>query len=192
MSSVFAIADAMSATPGVHPQMGWNTWNIFHCNISESIVQQNADKLVELGLKDLGYNYLVIDDCWQASERDANGYIQPDMTKFSNGMKSVGDYLHSKGLWFGIYSSAGIKTCQGLPGGLNYEMKDAMNYSSWGVDYLKYDNCYNQGVPAIERYTAMGDALKATGRSIFYSLCNWGNEQVSKWGKTIANSWRTT
>jgi alpha-galactosidase len=100
----------------------------------------------------------------------------PDPVKFKDGMKSVGDYIHSKGLKFGIYSSAGTMTCQGLPGGWGYEMKDAKNYSDWGVDYLKYDNCYNQGISAIERYTAMSDALKASGRDIFFSICNWGNE----------------
>lgn len=115
-----------------------------------------------------------------------------DPVNFKDGMKSVGDYIHSKGLKFGIYSSAGIKTCQGRAGSLGYEMHDAKNYSDWGVDYLKYDNCFNQGVAAIDRYTAMSDALKATGRDIFYSICNWGNEQVSKWGASIANSWRTT
>ena len=120
-----------------------------------------------------------------------NGYIQPDPVRFAD-MKSLGDYIHAKNLKFGIYSSAGTKTCGGFPGSLGYEMKDAMNYSQWGVDYLKYDNCYNMGISAKIRYTDMANALKSTGRDVFYSICNWGNEQIASWGKTIAHSWRTT
>ena len=107
-------------------------------------------------------------------------------------MKDLGDYIHNKGLWFGIYSSAGTKTCQKRPGSLGFEMQDAKNFTAWGVDYLKYDNCYNAGVAAQDRYTTMGNALKSTGRPVFYSLCNWGNEDVGTWGKTVAHSWRTT
>lgn len=116
----------------------------------------------------------------------------PNMTAFPDGMKSVADYVHSKGLKLGIYSSAGSKTCAGYPGSLGYETQDATMYAEWGIDYFKYDNCYNEGVPALERYSTMGMALNATGREIFYSLCNWGNENVSEWGHTISNSWRTT
>ena len=172
--------------------MGWNSWNKFHCDISGDLIKQTADKLVELGLSDLGYTYVNIDDCWQATSRDADGNIQPNAQRFPTGMKDIGDYIHGKNLKFGIYSSAGTKTCAGFPGSLNFEVQDAKQYASWGVDYLKYDNCYNQGIRAIDRYTAMSKALKNTGRNIFYSICNWGNEQITKWGKTIANSWRTT
>jgi len=118
--------------------------------------------------------------------------IQADSTKFPDGMKAVADHTHDAGLKFGIYSSAGSMTCQKFPGGLGHEMEDAKQYADWGVDYLKYDNCYNEGVSAYTRYTAMADALKSTGRDIFYSICNWGNERISEWGNTIANSWRTT
>lgn len=107
-------------------------------------------------------------------------------------MTAVGDYIHAKGLKFGIYSSAGTLTCGGYPGGLGHEVDDANDYASWGVDYLKYDNCYNEGVPATKRYGDMANALNATGREIFYSICNWGDEQIAEWGNTIANSWRTT
>jgi alpha-galactosidase len=120
-----------------------------------------------------------------------NGYIQPDPVKFPD-MKGLGDYIHGKNLKFGIYSSAGTKTCGGYPGSLGYEMWDAANYSQWGVDYLKYDNCYNQGISAKIRYTDMANAIQATGRDMFYSICNWGNEQIATWGRTIAQSWRTT
>lgn len=107
-------------------------------------------------------------------------------------MKHLGDYIHSKNMLFGLYSSAGTHTCAGRAGGLDYEVVDAQDYASWGVDYLKYDNCFNQHRPAIERYPAMRDALNATGRPIFYSICNWGDEDTPSWGPQVGNSWRTT
>lgn len=107
-------------------------------------------------------------------------------------MKALGDFLHSKGLLFGLYSSAGTNTCQGKAGGLGNETIDAQDYASWGVDYLKYDNCFNENVPATERYTAMRDALNKTGRPIFYSICNWGLEHTTEWAPQVGNSWRTT
>lgn len=118
--------------------------------------------------------------------------IEADPVRFAGGMKDVGDYIHSKNLSFGIYSSAGTKTCGGYPGSLGFEAEDAMSYASWGVDYLKYDNCYNKGVSALTRYTDMANAITASGRTMFYSICNWGNEQIAQWGGSIANSWRTT
>jgi len=125
-------------------------------------------------------------------ERDADGHFIPDPVKFPDGMKDVGDYIHDKSMKFGIYSGAGFKQCSGRIGSLGYEVIDANDFASWGVDYLKYDNCHIDGTPAFERYEKMGNALKDTGREIFYSLCNWGNENVAEWGSTIANSWRTT
>jgi len=116
----------------------------------------------------------------------------PNMTAFPDGMKAVADYVHSKGLKFGIYSSAGVKTCAGYPGSLGYETQDAQSYAEWGVDYVKYDNCYNTGIPAWNRYADMRLALNSTGRDIFYSICNWGNENVTEWGHLRSNSWRTT
>lgn len=107
-------------------------------------------------------------------------------------MKSLGDYIHKKGLKFGVYSSAGINTCAGRAGGLDFEDIDAKDYASWGVDYLKYDNCFHEGRPALERYTKMRDALNATGREIFYSICNWGEDGTHLWGPSLGNSWRTT
>ena len=179
--------------------MGWNSWNHFHCNINSKIIESAADNVISLGLKDLGYNYINIDDCWQSMSRASNDHIVPDPTKFPN-MTAVGEYIHEKGLLFGIYSSAGTKTCGGFPGGLGHETDDAEDYAKWGVDYLKYDNCYNLGVAATKRYGDMAAALKkatnattgGTGREIFYSICNWGDEQVAEWGNTMANSWRTT
>jgi alpha-galactosidase len=185
------ISTPQAAILGQKPQMGWNSWNRFHCDINSTIIEGAADAVISLGLKDLGYNYINIDDCWQAKERASNGHVVPDPTKFPN-MTAVGDYIHGKGLKFGIYSSAGTKTCGGYPGGLGHEVDDANDYASWGVDYLKYDNCFNLGVAATKRYGDMANALNATGREIFYSICNWGDEQVAEWGNTMANSWRTT
>ena len=107
-------------------------------------------------------------------------------------MKNLGDYLHAKGMLFGIYSSAGLYTCEGRAGGMDHEEIDAKDYASWGVDYLKYDNCFNEGRPALHRYTAMRDALLKTGRPIFYSICNWGDEDTATWAPDVGNSWRTT
>ena len=172
--------------------MGWNTWNKYGCNINLDIIKTNADKIVALGLDKIGYVYVNIDDCWMLADRTKEGRIQHDETKFPGGMKPVGDYLHSKGLKFGLYSSAGTKTCQQLAGSLGHEVDDASDFAMVGTDYLKYDNCYNGNVPAIDRYTAMATALNATGRQIYYSVCNWGESDVWSWANTIANSWRTT
>ncbi|CDW77703.1 melibiase family protein [Stylonychia lemnae] len=177
---------------GKTPAMGWNTWNKYNCDISEDIIKQNAKKIVDLGLDKIGYVYINIDDCWQLADRDANGNVQADLTKFPNGMMAVGDYIHTLGLKFGIYSSAGTQTCQGKAGSLGFEKQDAQYYSNIGADYLKYDNCFNQGVQGKKRYTDMRDALNSTGRPIYYSICSWGTENIWEWGAETGNSWRTT
>jgi len=125
------------------------------------------------------------------NERSPDGHMQPHPERFSSGMKALGDYIHDKGLRYGIYSSAGVQTCQFMTGSLFYEDIDAKDFASWGVDYLKYDNCFNEGVNAKVRYTRMKEALNATGRPIFYSVCNWGESGIDDWGKDVANSWRT-
>ena len=173
------------------PQMGWNSWNRFACNISEKLIKDTIDKLNSSGLLEVGYNYINIDDCWQSS-RHKNGTIIPDPINFPNGIKLLVDYAHSKGLKFGIYSDAGEYTCENRPGSLGYEEIDAKTYAEWGVDYLKYDNCFNKNKSSENRYKVMRDALKRTGKNIFYSLCNWGKDDVVKWGKDVGNSWRTT
>ena len=147
---------------------------------------------MELGLDKLGYVYVNLDDCWQLVERDASDHVQVNSTKFPSGMKALGDYIHSKGLKFGIYSAAGPFTCQGKAGSLDYEEIDAADYATWGVDYFKYDNCANFGRSSYERYPKMRDALQKTGRPIFYSICNWGEDEIWKWGNTTGNSWRTS
>ncbi len=190
----------LAATPAVAldnglaltPPMGWNDWNAFGCDVSQSLIEQTADKIVSSGLKSAGYQYVNIDDCWLTHSRDAAGNLVPDPVKFPDGIKGVAAYVHAKGLKLGIYESAGTLTCAGYPGSLGHEKQDAADFASWDVDYLKYDNCYNQGVPGIQRYTAMRDALTATGRPIVYSLCSWGTESVASWGGTVGNLWRTT
>ncbi|TMR13874.1 alpha-galactosidase [Nonomuraea turkmeniaca] len=175
------------------PQMGWNDWNTFFCNVNESLIRQTADVMVSSGMAAAGYEYVNIDDCWSTRSRDANGNLVPDPQKFPSGMKALADYVHSKGLKLGIYSSAGTTTCAGYPASLGYEQRDAALWASWGIDYLKYDNCGDhQGRTGLQRYTAMRDALAATGRPILYSLCNWGQENVWTWGMPVGNSWRTT
>jgi len=178
------------------PQMGFNNWNATHCgsDFNEAMVKGIADLFVSSGLKDAGYQYVNLDDCWALPQRDADGNLQPDPVRFPNGIKAVADYVHSKGLKLGIYSSAGTKTCNtnGFPGGLGHEQQDANLWASWGVDYLKYDNCNNQGVDAQQRYTTMRDALKATGRNILFSICEWGENKPWLWAKDVGNSWRTT
>ena len=175
---------------GVTPQMGWNSWNHYHCDINETVLRATADKFIALDLLKYGYKYVNVDDCWAAS-RDANGVIQPNTTAFSD-FPAMIDYIHSKGLLFGLYSDAGTKTCAGRPGSLNYETQDAETYANWKVDYLKYDNCNNQGIAPEKRYPIMRDALNKTGRPIFYSLCEWGVDDPALWAPAVGNSWRTT
>ena len=176
---------------GKTPQMGWNSWNRFGCSINEKLIMDTIDALNSSGLIEYGYNYINLDDCWQI-KRDENDTIVADPNAFPNGIKYLADYAHSKGLKFGLYSDAGNYTCAGRPGSLYYEEIDAKTYAEWGVDYLKYDNCYNEGIDSKLRYTAMRDALNKTGRQIYYSMCSWGADEVSTWGKDVGNSWRTT
>jgi alpha-galactosidase len=191
---------AASVTPGdglaLTPPMGFNNWNSTHCGaqFNEAMVKGIADIFVAKGLKDAGYQYVNLDDCWALPQRDSAGNLVPDPVRFPNGIKAVADYVHSKGLKFGIYTSAGTKTCNtaGFPGGLGHEQQDANLFASFGVDYLKYDNCNNQGVDAKVRYTAMRDALRNTSRPILFSLCEWGQNQPWLWAADVGHSWRTT
>ncbi|MFG2494021.1 NPCBM/NEW2 domain-containing protein [Streptomyces caniferus] len=178
------------------PPMGFNNWNSTHCRaeFNEEMVKGIADLFVAKGLKDAGYQYVNLDDCWALPTRDGNGKLVPDPQRFPHGIKAVADYVHSKGLKFGIYTSAGIKTCNpaGFPGGLGHEKSDAQQFADWGVDYLKYDNCNNLGVDAKQRYRTMRDALKATGRPIVYSICEWGENKPWEWASDVGHLWRTT
>ena len=187
------------------PPMGWNSWNTFGVNINEQLIRDTADAIVASGLKDAGYEYVVIDDCWSVrdekddkgniikSGRDAEGRLVADPEKFPSGMKALADYIHSKGLKFGMYSCDGPLTCAGYPASYQYEFIDAKTFAEWGVDYLKYDNCYKPNVPGRNLYNRMSMALKASGRDIVFSACNWGAEDVQTWIRsTGAHLYRST
>ncbi|MCI0499392.1 MAG: putative Ig domain-containing protein [Planctomycetales bacterium] len=176
------------------PPMGWMSWNQFGPDISETLIRQVADAMVESGMRDAGYQYIFIDDHWHG-KRGADGIISPHPDKFPGGMKALSDYVHSKGLKLGIYSDAAEHTCGGEPGSLGYEDNDAGTYAEWGMDYLKYDYC---GAPkdraaAVERYRTMADALNRTGRSIVFGVCEWGPRQPWLWAADSGGHlWRTT
>jgi alpha-galactosidase len=182
-----ASADGLALTP----PMGWNSWNKFGCDVSEKLVKEMADALVSTGMKDAGYQYLVIDDCWQV-RRDAQGRIVPDPDRFSSGMKALADYVHGKGLRFGVYSDAGTATCAKRPGSKDHEAIDARTYAEWGVDYLKYDWCNTEGQDTRDSYARMSQALRATGRPIVFSICEWGSTRPWLWGPGIGHLWRST
>jgi alpha-galactosidase len=173
------------------PPMGWNSWNKFSCDINEKVIREIADAMVLYGMKDAGYKYIVIDDCWHGG-RDSLGFIFPDPIRFPSGMKNLADYIHSKGLKFGIYSDAGTKTCGGRPGSRGHEYQDAYTYASWGVDYLKYDWCNTDKLLAEEAYKTMRDALYAAKRPVVFSICEWGTYKPWLWAKDIGHLWRTT
>jgi alpha-galactosidase len=178
------------------PPMGWNSWNMLGDKISAAAVRETADAIVASGLKDCGYEYVVIDDCWsKKGGRDAHGNLIPDPEKFPDGIKPLADYIHGLGLKIGIYSDAADRTCGHHPGSFGFEEEDAAQWASWGIDFLKYDYC---GAPedqatAISRYTIMGDALRKTGREFLYSLCEWGGRAPHLWGrKAGGHSWRVS
>ncbi len=187
------IGDSLALTP----PMGWNSWNTFTKRLSDSLIREVVDSMAYLGMRDLGYQYVNIDDFWQLVERDKEGNIQINKEKFPNGIKAVADYVHSKGFKLGIYSDAAEFTCGGVAGSYLYEERDAKAFAEWGVDLLKYDYC---GAPdskdtAITRYTRMANALKNTNRSIVYSVCEWGayDRQPWTWAPSLGgNYWRTT
>jgi alpha-galactosidase len=177
------------------PPMGWNSWNTFGPHISEELVRQTADALLESGLRDAGYEYVVIDDLWEAPQRDAAGRLAADPEKFPDGMSALADYVHSRGLKFGIYSSVGSHTCGGKPASYGHEEEDAQTFAEWGVDFLKHDFCYSPlGVDGRVLYERMGQALRATGRPILFSVCDWGSMHPWDWAaaRAGAHMWRTS
>ena len=176
------------------PPMGFNTWNSFGPDINEQMVLEMTDVMVEQGYRDAGYKYVVIDDCWSLRERDENGNLVADPEKFPHGMKYVGDYIHSKGLKFGMYSCAGIRTCAGYPASFDHEFQDARTFASWGVDFLKYDFCYFPSFANCQhRYLTMAQALRASGRDILFSACNWGVQEPWNWMRSVgAHMYRST
>ncbi len=173
------------------PPMGWNSWNKFGCNIDEELIKDIAKAMVMSGMKDAGYQYINLDDCWHG-QRDSLGFIHPDPEKFPSGMKALADYIHSMGLKIGIYSDAGNLTCGGRPGSRGYEFQDAMTYASWGIDYLKYDWCNTDGLNAEGAYKTISGAIKKAGRPMILSICEWGQNLPWRWGHEVAQLWRTT
>jgi alpha-galactosidase len=187
-----SLLSAQESLLAATPPMGWNSWNKFGCNVSEDLIRQMADAMVKSGMKDAGYQYVVIDDCWQV-DRDSAGNIVPDAKHFPSGIKALADYVHSLGLKFGIYSDAGVKTCAKRPGSLGHEYQDALLYAAWGVDYLKYDWCNTSTQDAQAAYALIRNALNSTGRPIVLSIREWGTAKPWLWGKAVGgNLWRTT
>jgi len=174
------------------PPMGFNTWNTFQTNINEQMLKNMVDTFISSGMRDAGYQYFVLDDGWMAMQRDSSGNLVPDPAKFPGGMKKFVDYVHAKGLKFGIYNCAGTLTCGGYPGTRGYEYQDARFYAAMGVDYLKYDWCNTDGLNAREAYTTMSKAIKAAGRPVVFSLCEWGNHKPWEWATGLGHLWRTT
>ncbi len=185
--SAAALENGLARTP----PMGWNSWNKFQCDVSEKLIEEVADALVATGMRDAGYVYVNVDDCWQGA-RDAGGFIEPDASRFPSGMKALASYVHARGLKFGLYSDAGTQTCAKRPGSRGFEQNDARRYASWDVDYLKYDWCYTDGVAPQSAYGAMRDALVKTGRPIVFAICEWGKSQPWTWAAPVGNLWRTT
>jgi alpha-galactosidase len=173
------------------PPMGWNSWNKFGCDVSEKLMKETADALVSTGMKEAGYQFLVIDDCWQV-RRDAEGRIVPDPDRFPSGMKALADYVHGRGLKFGLYSDAGTGTCAKRPGSKDHEAIDARTYAEWGVDYLKYDWCNTEGQDTRDSYARMSRALGASGRAIVFSICEWGSTKPWLWAPGVGHLWRST
>ena len=181
--------DGLAATP----PLGWNSWNPVSCEVTENDIRDAADALIDTGLREAGYEYIVVDDCWMARDLDSDGRLQPS-ADFPNGMAALADYVHDRDLKFGLYSSAGSHTCQGYPASLGRERLHAEQFTEWGVDYLKYDNCGDHaGRDAIDRYAAMGEALAAVDREIVYSICEWGENRPWEWGRNVGGHlWRAT
>ncbi|WP_253205372.1 glycoside hydrolase family 27 protein [Clostridium estertheticum] len=179
---------------GAIPPMGWNSWNTFTWDINEQLIRDVADRFISEGYKDAGYEYIVIDDCWSLKQRDDKRTLVADPVKFPSGMKALADYVHGKGLKFGMYSCVGTHTCAGYPGSFEHEFQDAELLAKWGVDYLKYDYCFKPRQMSGELlYKRMGLALKNCGRDILFSACNWGEDNVYQWiRESGAHMYRST
>jgi alpha-galactosidase len=176
------------------PPMGWNTWNTFAGDISESLIKETTDAMIEYGLRDAGYQYVVIDDCWSEKQRGTGGELLPDAAKFPSGMKNLGEYIHDRSMKFGMYSCVGIRTCADFPGSLGHEYLDADTFASWGVDFLKYDYCYKpKHLDGHLLYKRMAMALRSCGRDILFSACSWGRDQPENFMRSAgADIWRST
>ena len=193
-SSAGANNQAEKTKLALTPPMGWNSWNVFQADIDEKTIKQTADAMVDSGMRDAGYTYLVLDDGWLAGKRDSEGNLTADPNKFPGGMKAIGDYIHSKGLKFGIYEDRGRMTCQQLPGSFKHEQADMTTFASWGVDYIKMDSCFaeSNGRLSTEDYTIYRNCITKTGRPIVLSISDFGNGAWAWGGKDMAQLWRTS
>ncbi|MFQ6045267.1 MAG: glycoside hydrolase family 27 protein [Gemmatimonadales bacterium] len=195
VGAAIAIACQAPEPPGsslaLTPPMGWNSWNRFACDVSESLIRETADAMVASGMRDVGYEYVVIDDCWQVDRTD-DGTIVADPERFPSGIAALAEYVHSKGLKFGLYTDIGPKTCQGRPGSYGHFLQDAQTYAAWGVDYVKVDWCHADSLDAQSQYKAFREALDATGRPIVLSICEWGRNRPWEWARGIGQLWRVT
>jgi alpha-galactosidase len=183
--------DCDCETLAATPPMGWNSWNQFACDIDEDLVRQTAEAMVSSGMRDVGYEYVNLDDCWQV-DRDVEGRIVVDPDRFPKGMKALADEIHAMGLKLGVYTCAGTMTCEERPGSFGYELIDAQTYADWGVDYVKVDWCYTDGMDARERYASMWDAFEAVDHPMVHSICNWGYQDPWIWGAGVGHLWRTS
>jgi alpha-galactosidase len=191
LAAVVPQASASEGAVAQTPPMGWNSWNKFGCDVSEQLIRDMADAMVVSGMKTAGYQYINIDDCWQVG-RDSSGKMLADPEQFPSGIKTLADYVHSKGLKLGIYTDAGRMTCQKRPGSYNHEVQDARTYAEWGIDYVKVDWCSSKGLDPEVQYTKFHDALAQAGRPMVFSICDWGVKAPWRWGPRIGNMWRTT
>lgn len=173
------------------PPMGFNTWNKFGCDVSEQLIKETADAMAASGMREAGYKYVVIDDCWQVS-RAADGRIVADPQRFPSGMKALADYVHGKGLRFGLYTDLGTQTCEGRPGSLGHHEIDARTYAEWNIDYVKVDWCNADDLDAPTEYANFRAALSRTGRPIVLSICEWGRNRPWEWAGGVGQLWRTT
>jgi len=195
LATVLAGRIALSLDNGLArtPPMGWNSWNAFETNVDEKLIKETADAIVTTGMKDAGYTYVGVDAGWKAKRRAMDGNLMADPARFPSGMKSLADYIHEKGLKFGLYTDAGTEDCvSGAPGSRGFEEKDAAQFAVWGVDFIKEDWCHSEGLNAKQAYTKMSKAILATGRPMIFSLCEWGDNQPWLWAPDVGHMWRTT
>jgi len=189
METSLALENGLARTP----PMGWNSWATYELNINEELIRSMADALASSGMKEAGYEYVIVDAGWKAKSRDPKGNLQPDAKKFPSGMKALADYIHSRGLKFGIYTDAGFMDCvSDQPGSKGFEEKDARTFAEWDVDFVKEDWCNTQGMDAKEAYSKMSHAIAAVGRPMLFSMCEWGDHKPWEWAADVANLWRTT
>ena len=182
------LSDGLAPTP----PMGWNSWNHFRERIDERVVRETAEAMVDTGMRDAGYRYVVIDDCWSAMARDPSGDLAPDPEKFPRGMGALANHVHRLGLRFGMYADCGVRTCAGYPGSLSREARDTRKFAGWGIDYLKVDWCSTEGLDPRTQYASWASALSAAKRPIVFSICEWGRGRPWEWAPAIGHLWRTT